>query len=83
MIGSTFPEKLIFENNAFLTAKPNTAIEIIYQINSELEGYKKRKRDTKLPKSGLVHPEESSSNQLSEDLSLIAAFEQWQCNLVG
>ncbi len=44
MIGSIFPEKLTYNENAFRTAKVNKAIAIMYQINSELRSYKKRKR---------------------------------------
>ena len=56
MIGSIFPEKLTYEENTFRTAKVNTAIAIMYQINNELETNKKEKGDTKSPKSVLVPP---------------------------
>jgi site-specific DNA recombinase len=56
LIGSIFPEKLTFEEKAFRTAKPNTAICIIYQINSKLRGQKKDSIYTKSTESHLVPP---------------------------
>ena len=55
MIGSIFPEKLTYNENAFRTAKVNTAIAIMYQINSELRSYKKKKKGTLSPLSLLKY----------------------------
>ena len=74
MIGSIFPEKLTYEENTFRTAKVNTEIAIMYQINSELGSCKKEKGDTKSPKSVLVLPNPLVLNDIIEDLKKIAAL---------
>jgi site-specific DNA recombinase len=56
IIGSLFPEKLVFDNDALRTTKINQAMNLIYQINSELEGRKIKTRADKSPRVFKVHP---------------------------
>lgn len=42
IVGSVFPEKLIFEKNAYRTPKLNEIVEAIYLKKNELEGQKNR-----------------------------------------
>jgi hypothetical protein len=43
IIGSIFPEKLIFENNKYRTARINEVVELICRKDEESQGPKKRK----------------------------------------
>lgn len=42
VIGSMFPEKLIFDGTSLRTTRVNEAAQFIYVINAELESQKKR-----------------------------------------
>ncbi|WP_202966991.1 T9SS type A sorting domain-containing protein [Chryseobacterium sp. Leaf180] len=54
IIGSIFPEKLVFSENQYRTTRTNVLLSYIYQINSEIEAEKNRKKSELSPLSGLV-----------------------------
>lgn len=53
LLGSIFPEKLIFENGVYRTNKPNNFLELFYQKTNGLE---KEKADTSVGSSTFALP---------------------------
>lgn len=68
IIGSIFPEKLVFDKNQYRTAKINEAVEIICR-NSK--GLKKLKRGKSNDLPRLVPQAEKVSNQIKEGLKCL------------
>ncbi|MDB5274693.1 MAG: resolvase [Chitinophagaceae bacterium] len=56
IIGSIFPEKLIFENNQYRTKSINRAVALIAQNNSKLLGHKKGLNENLIIQSSNVGP---------------------------
>ena len=56
MISSIFLKKLTYEENTFQTAKTNTAIDIMYQINRKL-GSRKKEKGTLSPLNTTTYPQ--------------------------
>ena len=54
LIGSIFPEKLEFDGTRYRTARMNSVVDYIFQINNELHKNKNRKNDLKNHFSCLV-----------------------------
>ena len=56
IIGSTFPEKLYFDDTGCRTAKINEGVLLIYQLINKLQGQKKRTSDDLIRLSNGVIP---------------------------
>ena len=57
LIGSIYPNNLTFENNELRTGRVNEAVRLIYMINKEIDGYKKRTKKKNTSLSPLVGDE--------------------------
>ena len=56
IIGSIYPEKLIFENKKYRTKRINSVVELITHKNSKLLGHKKRLNENLIIQSSMVGP---------------------------
>jgi site-specific DNA recombinase len=72
LLGSIFPENLVFDGIEVRTARLNEGVDLIYQISSKLQGKKNGTNPFKLDLSREVHPEGQKSNLLLEDLRKLA-----------
>lgn len=68
IIGSTFPEKVMFFENKCRTTNMNSAARLIYLINNKLGRKKTRVRTQIRVNSGLVLPAVLRSKQFKDDL---------------
>ena len=73
ILGSTFPEKLIFEKNKCRTPRLNTVLSHIFQLTSELTGTKTGQTHSILNLSCPVTPNVESSNFLQDIKLLLCA----------
>nr|WP_262917442.1 zinc ribbon domain-containing protein [Zunongwangia pacifica] len=72
IIGSVFPENLTFDGFKYRTTRVNVAIKYITLIDKDLNGNKKGTNSSFLNLSHQVTPMVQNSNQLIEDLKLLA-----------
>ncbi len=56
IVGSIFPEKLVFSENKYRTAKTNSLLELLTNNINSLGGYKKRKADISVGLSSMALP---------------------------
>ena len=71
LVGSMFPEKLIFENKAYRTIKENPVIPLTCRPRNGFKGLKNKKTGKNTGLSARAPPNLQVSNQLIEDLKLI------------
>jgi site-specific DNA recombinase len=74
LVGSIFPENLMFDENTVRTPRINEGIDFIYQISSKLRGKKNGTNPFNLDLSRGVRPKGQKSNLLLEDLRKLAAL---------
>jgi hypothetical protein len=71
LIGSIFPEKLVFEGKTYRTAKVNAAVRLIYSLD---EAFRRNKNGTSLDFSDLSHQVilmVQKSNRIIEGIDLV------------
>ena len=71
MLGSIFPEKLIFEGNKCRTARPTPLLNLLTMNINELGEIKKDFPETSSEKSSGVTLDPELSNQLFQDLAIL------------
>lgn len=83
LIGSIYPDNLIFENNQLRIGRVNEGVRLIYMINMEIDGYKKRtkKKNTSLSLWWAMR----GSNLNSKPLSFLCFqnFEKHYCHEIA
>jgi len=72
IIGSIYPEKLVFSENNYRTARINEVAALIYHINSTLPKEKTGTSDENSSKFRLVPLPELISNRFLEDLEKVS-----------
>lgn len=73
LLGSIFPEKMVFEEGRVRTARLNEVVQLIYAINKQLEGKKNGQRVKSNSLSSKVLSSIRISNLFMEDLRLLAS----------
>jgi hypothetical protein len=74
LVGSIFPENLMFDGHEVRTPRINEGIDLIYQISNKLRDKKNGTNPFNLDLSPRVHPTVQNSNFLLEDLRKLAAL---------
>lgn len=74
IIGSIFPEKLVFAGFQYRTARLNEAIQLIYNMGKGFSENRNGQTESIFDLSTLVHRTRASSNYLMESLKAVLDF---------
>jgi site-specific DNA recombinase len=74
IVGSIYPEKLVFDGFQYRTTRLNEAVRLIYTLDKGFSEIKNRKGSKKMHLSGEVAVLEQLSNHFMDDLRRLAAI---------
>ena len=77
LIGSMFPEKLVFDGKSYRTKKLNRVLDVIYQQTKELRGYKNKNETNENTFVSLGTPNRAFIEPLLADLNLLYELRFW------
>ena len=77
LIGSIFPEKIVFDGESYRTKNINRVLDLIYQQTNELRGKKIRKKELQNESSLVGTPNRAFLEPLLADLNLLYELRFW------